>query len=597
LDRIHRNIGIAQFSLALLLVGAGCDISIDISKLKPDATQLFGCTEGTDEEGEGTCRPEVAQVKTCRDLRGQWTLVLPVGETVKHTTITVETNDAVAADAIDWNDGSGAVAGFVVSFPTSASRDAVEWADILATRIRSSNAWNTVKVRSTGYKATSWDGHDLVVGTELEVSTGDPKIQAELSHDVRNRVYSLLLDLSPEQIKGGPRLPNKQSSTFRLSFATLVRSVSKRVIVTGGVATLENFNSSLNQAHIRLDGLADASFVGGLDATTRARCETRSFKTPYRQAAQVDLLWLVDGSDHGKGTEYAMYDLRNRFHGAAPSAWDRAKALGIDLRQAVAGMDQQISGELCGAVPPDKGRFWSQDGLGSFQPCLLWPSKVPPPPPPPKVPEPLRSRGLASALKVLLGLLPRATDNPRLLRKDAQTALLFLTNQEDYDVLTHFSAKVPDPFTAVDRKKLLELPRYLELVNYLRKEPDAGLGLAGTIPFALVTDSSAGCGKGTVAGYEGLIAELDGHRDPICQDDGGAKDRLHRVLDDLAAGMSAISLKGSPVTSTIKIHLNNKREFPSHAQGFAMHRRAMLLYGLTNRLKATNTLEVSYIGF
>jgi hypothetical protein len=582
----------AHFSLALVLVGPGCDTSINISNLKPDATQLYGCSEGTDEKGEGTCRPEVAQVETCRDLRGQWTLVLPVGETVKHTPITVDTSAAVAADAVDWNDGSGAVAGFAVSFPTAASRDAVEWANILATRIRSSNAWTTVKVRSAGYRTTSWDGHDLVVGTELEVSTGDPKIQAELSHDVRNRIFFLLLDLHPSQIKGEPRQPNKQSSTFRLSFATLVRSSGDRVIVTGGVATLENFNSSLNEAHIRLDGLADASFVGGLDAMSRARCETRSFKSAYSRAAEVDLLWMVDGSDHPMGTSKdTMYDLRNRFHGAAPSTWDRADALGIDLRQAVTGMDQQITGELCGAAPPEKGRFWAEDGLVSFQSCLLWPSKIPNPP------KTLESHGLASALKVLLRLLPRATNDPHLLRTGAQTALLFLTNQEDYDVYDHFSEKVPVPFTAADRKKLLEQPRYFELLRLLRKEPNAGLGLAGTVPFALVSDSSAGCGKGTVAGYEALVAELDGHRDLICQDDGGAKDRLHQVLDDLAARMSTLSFNNSHVTSTIRIHLNNKRTFPSHSRGFAMHKRSMLLYGLKDRLKATNTLELSYVGF
>jgi len=574
---------------SLLWLLAGCDQGINISKLSPDAHLEPTCEPGPELQ-DPACDGLVDPTRLCRDPVGDWSAVVSMA--ARYRSIEVKTEELmVAAAAVDWEDSSGNIAGFIISLPTGQDQVSL-LADVLVTHITSSGAFKKVRLVDAGREVQSHDGYPMVSSVVLELTPGS---STEL-YKVRERLYPALLGLDIAQFSGLPKSPAESSDAFKLVLSAILRP-DGRALVLGAVATLDSYTNLLSKSRLRAHDLAGGTMVAGPTAVVRSRCESFSFTSP----GQLDMLWVVDGSDMG--------DVHIKLHGAAVALWNRAHRYGLDLRLAVVDMGQTKEIRLCSPKPsaecpaPGVGHFFGAEDsdLACFQACLLKPSGTRPPT--------NAHDGLQSAKNTLQSLLARADGDPHKLRKGVQVALVLASDVEDGSVAQLFGGQVPDPLSAADKVKVASVVK--PLLNLLSTSP--GSELIGTRAFALVADPShqdwdkTKCGGRRGTGYIELVAGLGGQHDLICRTPAEMDTLLESKIDELAPLASQLVFEHQPAAATLKGTLNGSTLFRSLRRGFdyCPEQNALVLRDLEQELTSVcsdagvcvNRIEIGYVGW
>ena len=501
---------------------------------------------------------------------GDWTVVTPAE--VGLIEVKVKSASALeAALALERVSGAGDVSGFVVSQKATRGEVRAQALEIVNRVLEAAGpkkAFAGASLRHLGAAHKTHDGYLAVSGTVLDLS----KASEEKLHGVRNTIYPLILGGDLGRFENLPRSSKASGKDFVLELSTILRLDQGRVIVTGGVVTLNDHESSLSKAALWVGDLADSTMVARNGSATMADCET----TALPGQRPVDVIWVIDGS-------ISMAEVRtNRLHKGVVAMWAEAQALGLDFRMAVLSMGRVKDGAktlgmgLCNPEPydPKPGRFWSPpDELELFKKCVLKPAgnvskdRV------------TGSYGLLNLREAMLTLLPRATNDPRRLRKGAQLVVIYASDVESGTVSDLFVDETPPyPFST---------PISAMLGDHLRPHADLLLGkankankpyfpagakaadLTGSLAYALVADPMRGCSqrsRGT--GYIEVVDASHGWTDHICHGPKGTEHLLVEMIHDLTHHVRPFSLKHAPISSTIIATVNKAPIGRSRLDGF-----------------------------
>lgn len=569
---------IACLVFLLLPLSAGCEQGINIKKLFPDARLQPACAPGPDATAPWPCTLEVPATSICRSPPGDWSVVVPVS--AKYRQIQVKAPGAqVAAAALDWDDGNGNLAGFIISLPANGNATAQDVASHLVNDIEL--GFLGTSLSDPGRATTSHDGYEMIAATVVDLT---PASSTELSK-VRNRLYPALLGLDITQFEGLPQSPAEQSNKFKLVLSTILRP-GGRAIVAGGVATLDGYTNLLGRSRVRAEDMANATLLSTHTAQVSARCELFQFSAP----AMLDMVWVVNGADSP-----SMNNARINLHQGMVTLATRAKSYSLDVRGGVVDMGQTNQVALCSpgaGTPCGAGRLWSLAGeteLPCLQACMLQPGGQA------TGTEPY---GLNSAKNTLLALLPRSSGDPRKLRRGAQVALLFASDVEDGSVAELFpNATAPDPVPAAD------VPRVEALLQpLLQLFAGSDSEIAGSAVLAMVAEPGrdATCAGRRGTGYIELVQKLGYAHELLCLEPSALDLYLEGVVDTLAPRASLLALKHRSASASLQASLNGEAVFRSLRRGFDYDAttNALLLRGLSASLKTSgNAMEVSYISW
>lgn len=541
---------------------------------------------------------DIVKTVTHESEAGDWTVVVP--HQVELTGIKIlKPGSREAALALEWVSGAGDVSGFVLSQKATrgdARSQALEIVNRVLEAAGPKKVFAGASLRHLGTLGKTHDGYPVISGTVVDLS----KASEERLHGIRNSVFPLILGGDLSRYEGLPRASKASGRDFVLVLSTILRLQEGRVVVTGGVVTLNDHESSLSQAATRAADMADSTMVARRGDKTSLSCETTALATPRA----VDVIWVIDGSA-------SMADVRTtRLHKGVVAMWAEAQALGLDFRMAVLSMGRVKDGAktlgmgLCNPEPYDTkpGRFWSPpDELELFKKCVLKPAgnvskdRV------------TGSFGLLNLREAMLTLLPRATKDPRRLRTGAQVVVVFASDVEAGSVSDLFSAGVPPyPFTSGVAAMVDDLLRpHVHLLlgkdnpankPYLPAKAQAA-DLAGSLAYALITDPQRGCSqrsRGT--GYIEVAGALGGWTDHICHPPKGTEHLLVSLVHDLARRVRPFSLGQSPISSTVTV----KTLLRARLDGFDVHHasNSLLFYeksGSAGVLKGN--LRVGYLSW
>lgn len=541
-----------------------------------------GCERGLVLDPFVDAAPEgdLADSKKCQDLNlikvqrhsskpGDWTIAIPAE--IDLSEVKVKNAGALeAALALERISGAGDVSGFVISQKATRGDVRAQALDLINRVLEAAGpkkVFAAATLRHLGTAHTTHDGYPALSGTVLDLS----KTSEEKLHGIRNNVYPLFLGGDLGRFENLPRSSRASGKDFVLVLSTILRLDQGRVIVTGGVVTLNDHESSLSKAASRADDLADSTMVGRRGSVPRPHCHTSTLAAPL----PVDLIWVIDGS-------MSMSDVRtNRLHKGVVSMWAEARALGLDFRMAVLSMGRVKDGAntlgmgLCNPEPYDTkpGRFWSPpDELELFKKCVLKPAgnvskdRI------------TGSYGLLNLREAMLTLLPRAVNDPRRLRKGAQVVVIFASDVEAGTVTDLFGQAPLFPFSSGESAKLENhLRPHMHLLlgqansankHYLPSGASAS-DLAGTLAYALVADPRRGCNqraRGT--GYMEVVGALEGWTDHLCHGPRGTEHLLVKMVHHLVCKVRPLALQVTPVSSSILVKTQKATIMRSRLDGF-----------------------------
>jgi hypothetical protein len=266
-------------------------------------------------------------------------------------------------------------------------------------------------------------------------------------------------------------------------------------------------------------------------------------------------------------------------------------------------MQQSYEGKLCVPKPsldcPDPGEPQLYDGTGEVGPacvrvCLLKPGGA--------GEAGDESYGLASAARALLGLLPRSANDPRKLRRDALTAVVYVSNVEDGSVKELFGGDAPDELTREQVETHVK-PH----VRILRRDPDSGSNLGGTAAFALLVDTASTgdpddpCYGRRGTGYIELVEALGGQPDRVlCEDQDAVDEAMASIIERLAPLASVLQLQRRPSSATLSVALDGEQLYRSRRRGFdyRISANSLVLVGLQEMLAGSgHRLTTGYAGW
>lgn len=572
---------------------------------------LFACDGGIDPyllQRDASISPDRAVAPQCeqmamlptrihREQAGAFTLVVP--EQVKLSRVGITGAKTLeSAVALERVSGSGDVSGFVISAGATKGEVRAQALD-LVNRIleagRPNKVFSSASLRHLGLIHKTHDGHPALSGTMIDLS----KASEEKLSWIRNSVFPLILGGDLERFSGMPRQSQASGKDFVLVFSTILRQ--GRVIIAGGVVTLNDHDSSLSRASVRVADMANSSMLGPLNASPTGYCTTATAKIP----PPVDLLWVIDGS-------VTMEDVRtNRLHKGVVSMWNEARDLGLDFRMAVLSMGRVQDGGktlgmgLCNPTPYDvePGRFWTSQDLQYFKSCVLDPAGN-------VAKDRIKgSYGLLNLREVMLTLLPRKAKDARRLRAQARTVVVFASDVEAGTVAQHFGGELPAyPFSDGVQAKLEDhLRPHVDLLlgkTNTRNKPylpggSAAADLTGSLAYALVADPAQGCSvqkRGT--GYLEVVGALPGWADLICHGAKGTELLLEQLIRDVTARLAALPLAHQPISSTLVVAAGQSSLERSRLGGFDYNLRSnsLLLYNKSGSNGGQKgTLRVGYL--
>jgi len=506
---------------------------------------------------------------------GDWTVALEPKTTYKNlgfSTSAAKFGAAVADYNVNWQQA----AGFIVSMPSSAKSAAAE--SSAALKNLGSGLYGKQTTTSSGAKATSHDGYDMVASTVIAYTAAST---ADVS-TVRNKVLQALLSNATITLTGLPGVWGVPDTGFVIRFSTLLRS-DGRVIHIGAVTDAKgDADISKLTGTISAD-LAGATGLARAGKTTAGMCDKIAVGKGNNK---VDFIWVMDESG-------SMAAERANIASNAATLWAEAKAVGLDFRMGVTnvvnptGTYKNCMGRFCTAISTDpystKGtdRFLLPTEQKIFAACINNPPCY----------EGGSEYGLVNAKKAVELHLPRAANTPTKIRTGAQVVIVVATDE----VPNSMSSMLGGTYSTCTLKSSTQTKVNAHLkTNYLdyfagKTTKDAKIDYFHV--FGGVCKNT--CQAQVAHGYKEVAAKFNGKVYDLCQK--SYTSDLKKLIQKIVISGSPLKLTKSPIVASIQVSINNKAVSRSKLNGYdyVASQKSLILYGSASPKVGTNVV-ISY---
>jgi hypothetical protein len=538
------------------------------------------------EEGEQGLKP--MQFRSLID--GDWHVALEPDAT--YGVIKIDTPKPKEAGAIvDLTDADVAVAGFVVSVPTSDTDIGKITIDMISEVTTKLPGKASVTQISGGAQTTSHDNFPTVLGVQLEAKMSSPTNVLM----VRNGLLPLLLKRPAGQVTSLPTTAfGPSSSTFLIRFQTLLRQ-DGRVMVMGAVADSAMAKDPTKNTGFHQDDLSNGTGLATAQDTDTVECD------PFQMVGTptADIIWVVDESG-------SMTDNRIDVAQNATDFFARAVAAGLDFRMGVTnvvepgGSSSAAVGKFCSkqyqfdaqknlvnsADQSDLGgtdRFLASNEQTTFESCVLNPPGY----------EGGTEYGMLNAYEAVVKHLPRTANDPSKIRPGATLVVIIATDEWPANLLTK------DPFGMFEYQKCnVSAAKKQQILNvFYKKDMDLYTGITHNSEGAAIMHVIGGVCKNTCSadiahGYMEVSQALGGITADVCQQNLGQT--LQLMIDSITGAASPAVLEFVPISASLAVAVDQTVLERSRTMGFDYSASSNSLIFFSTAIGPQSQVVVSY---
>lgn len=559
----------------------------------PTAQDTFGDGKTDDKRPTFICHPTsesdpngLKQMQFRKSTTGDWHVALETKAVYGEFKIaSAKANEAGAA--FDLADASAAVAGFVVSIPTTQT-DVVALNSDLITALSGLPGKSAVTQISTGAPKTSHDGFPTVLGVQLEATM----TAATSVLKVRNDLLPLLLSRTAADLSSLPTAPFGPTSTkLLIRFQTLLRK-DGRGLVMGAVADSAMAKDPTKDTGFLQDDLSNGTGLATAQDTDTVECD------PFELGGLpvADIIWVVDES--GSMTDNRLDVAQN-----AKDFFSRAVASGLDFRMAVTNVTEpgdSAHGKFCSntyqfdasgnlvnsADAQDSGgtdRFLLPTEQTIFESCVLNPPGY----------EGGTEYGLMNAYNAVLKHLPRKANDPSKIRPEATLVIIIATDELPASLMQK------DPFgmfeyqlcnVSAAKKTAITSTFYKNHMDLYTGVTQSGEGAAIMHVIGGVCGNS--CSADVAHGYMEISQALGGTTADVCQQNLGAS--LQLMIDSITGAASPAVLQYVPISASLAVAVEQTVLKRSRTLGFDYSAASNSLIFFSTPIKKGTQVVASY---
>ena len=507
-----------------------------------------------------------------------------------------------AAAHIDHPQQDEELAGFVLSKGSTKAKIQDEWTALQSAIIgRITAAGGKVLVRASGTQLPSHDLYPQVQGSVLDITLLKNSNVASLRDDL----LGALLSRQSWEMGPLPKPYGEQNTQLVLRFATLKRYELKldpktkaplkdasgygqdtgnkskwRLVVMGAVARKVTYDDPKRKTSFIVDDLSNGTALATHAAKLSDGCATETIK----DVPQVDIIWVMDESG-------SMSDNRQDIVSHANNFFNRVQASGVDFRVAVTnvcnpkGNYPKAVGKFCSAASSDLthdggvDRFLKPSEKSLFSSCIINPPGL------------VKSQeyGLVNAREAVLRHLPRATNLPHKIRKEAKLVIIVATDEYPNSISSILGTGVinyctPDNFIRSELDKAVE--PYIKLFSgQSNPEAKAMFHVIGGV-------CKNHCGALVGHGYIDVAQQLGGQVGDVCQKNLGQT--LNIIMDHIVGTVSPVKLKHVPISATLAVSINGISTLRSRTYGYQYQAATNSLAFINIKYKKGTQVMVGY---
>ena len=511
----------------------------------------FICSKSGEMTGKGLKKMQFKKTST-----GDWHVALETSSTYGEFTIAGASAKQAGA-VFDLTGATQAVAGFVLSMPSSET-DLTKISTDLITSVVSGTMYGKKAVAqlSTGNKVTSHDSFETMLGIQLELTmTG-----ASNPFKVRNDLLPLLMGKGASSLTSLPTPPASAptGTALRLRMQTLLRK-DGRYMVMGAVAISTMVKDPTKDSGIHLDDLSNGTGLAQAKDSDTVECD------PFvlQRTSMADIIWVVDESG-------SMSDNRLDVANNAKDFFSRAVKSGLDFRVAVTGVNDgsakgYYTGKFCSVASTDQyhdggtDRFLTKSEQTIFEACVKNPPGY----------EGGSEYGMLNAKAAVEKHLPRATNDPTKIRKDATLVIIQATDEIPAGLTNIFNPlmmiELQGCKISVATKNWVLNTKYKTHVDlYTGKSKYGKEGIATMHVIGGVCKNT--CGADVAHGYMEVAQLTGGQTGDVCQKNLGATMQL--IIDSITGMASPAILEYVPMSASLAVALGKTVLTRSRTKGF-----------------------------
>ena len=374
-----------------------------------------------------------------QSLSGGWKIALDVDAKYRELLTPSVSSFAATMDNVLADQETG---GFIVSRPSTGAIQG-EWTGVVGAMQAAVKALGgSVSVRASGTSAPAHDLFPSVKATILDIKLTIPRNVAQL----RNLLGHALLGTQEQLLGNLPPDFGVKASELVVRFVTVKRFQLKldaktkkpiktkkgygidagdkskwRLLVMGGVARKSAYADTKQPTGFLVNDLSNGTALATPGAKVSDGCAN---ETIFQTIPKADIIWVSDESS-------SMDDNRQDIIDNATDFFNRALASGLDFRMGVTNVcdpgDKFVSsvGKFCSVASKNwdhlggADRFLLPQEKGTFSGCIKNP------------PGGVKGAefGLVNAMAAVKRHLPRATNLPNKIRKDAKLVIIVATDE------------------------------------------------------------------------------------------------------------------------------------------------------------------------
>jgi hypothetical protein len=515
---------------------------------------------------------------------GDWTLALEPQTKDKNLTI-VSASPNQAAAVLDYDVAGDQVAGFVVSRPSTTENVTAEATAVVQALAK--NISGQLSVRKGGRLANTHDGFPAVLGATLDLKV---QVQSSVSL-VRKPLIASLLNVPASSVSGTPPDFGAKSTTFVIRLAAVQRK-DKRTVFIGAVTERQVDDDHTKGAAALAADLASANLLAQAGALVGHACDTQTVTTPPKD--KVDIIWVMDESG-------SMDSKRSIIASGAQSFFSQLQQTGLDFRMGVTnvinpnGSYSSLVGKFCSSTSSDQyssggdDRFLLPSEQSIFAACIKNPPGY----------EGGQEYGLVNSMEAVKRHLPRATNSPYKLRKDAQVVIIVVTDEQPQGLKNQFSgAGNPLSSCVLSANTQAKVDAHVkQYIDYLSggSDPEAKIDFYQVVGGLCTSSTGPTCSyKPEVAhGYKELAQALNGKVYDVCHAD--LKPTVTSIIGQIVAGAAPHTLQAVPIASSLHVALDSVTLKRSLVSGFSHAAGTqLLLFAGSAKVKLGSTVVASY---
>ncbi|MCD6499258.1 MAG: VWA domain-containing protein [Deltaproteobacteria bacterium] len=467
-----------------------------------------------------------------------------------------------AAAVFDLPEQDDGTAGFVLAREPAADNVQEE---ALAIRNELAGVFGTthVNMRASGAARVSHDLMPTVVSAVVDLSGLD---RTNII-DVRNKLlaglmgrevseYSALPEADAYTDEQGNPIVLASDTTFVVAFTVQYRyeksgdppdppSGDMWVVVMGAVSRLGDYSNYDQHAIQHLEDASNGTCLAGPTDGQVPECEAYSLS----RVPKADIIWVIDESG-------SMSEEQQSVASNAVDFFNRAQAYGLDFRMGVVDVNIENNGVFCTGNGQSADQFLGPGDLNAFQACAIEPWGA-------LQPEGGAEYGLTQGLHAIQGHLPRADNDSKHIRTDAQLVIIYVSDERPDEVEDAGCADEFDNDPPIDPNCLQPVIQpTLDLLTGLSDPEGAG------VAHAIVSPPPGGCSTATETGrgYSDIVTALGGQIGSVCQTDLGPT--MQVIIEDIVANSSPIVLRHVPISVSITCAKDGEALDRSRRDGF-----------------------------